>query len=38
MAKTKKSGFARLSKSERARLSSVGKKATAKLRRKAKKG
>jgi hypothetical protein len=38
MAKTKKIVFASLSKSERARISSLGGKATAKLRRKAKKG
>jgi hypothetical protein len=38
MAKTKKIGFARLSKSEHARISSLDGKATAKLRRKAKKG
>jgi hypothetical protein len=37
-AKTKKVGFQRLSKSERARISAMGGKAAAKLRRKAKKG
>jgi hypothetical protein len=37
-AKTKKVGFQKLSKSERARIASLGGKATAKLRRKAKKG
>jgi hypothetical protein len=37
-AKTKKIGFQRLSKSERARISAMGGKAAAKLRRKAKKG
>jgi hypothetical protein len=38
LAKTKKVGFQRLSKSERARISAMGGKAAAKLRRKAKKG
>jgi hypothetical protein len=36
--KTKKIGFAKLSKSERARVASLGGKATAKKLRKAKKG
>jgi hypothetical protein len=36
--KTKKIGFQRLSKARRAEISSMGGKATAKLRRKAKKG
>jgi hypothetical protein len=36
--KTKKVGFQRLSKARRAEISSMGGKATAKLRRKAKKG
>ena len=36
--KTKKVSFQKLSKSERSRIASLGGKATAKLRRKAKKG